>query len=82
MQNRNKRFYSIQVKNNLDTIIAKGAEINRKHILDAEEIDYKRTPTEIFSYDAFGFLDKYKDPEQIKKYIIINIIKKIIVKKF
>ena len=69
MQNRNKRFYSIQVKNNLDTIIAKGAEINRKHILDAEEIDYKRTPTEILSYDAFGFLDKYKDPEQIKKYI-------------
>ena len=71
MQNRNKRFYSIQVKNNLDTIIANGAEINRKHILDAEEINYKRNPTEIFSYDAFGFLDKYKDPEQIKKYINI-----------
>ena len=68
MQNRNKRFYSIQVKNNLDTIIANGAEINRKHILDAEEINYKRTPTEIFSYDAFGFFFLFKDPEQIKKY--------------
>ncbi len=67
--NARNRFYTMQVKNNLDTIIANGMEINRKNIFDAEEIGYKRVPTEVFSYDAYGFLDKYKDPNQIKKYI-------------
>jgi hypothetical protein len=71
MQTRNKRFYSIQVKNNIDKIIENGMEINRKNILDAEEIEYKRVPTEVFSYDAYGFLDKYKEPDETKKYILL-----------
>lgn len=67
MQTRNKRLYSVQIEKNLDNIVSKGMEINRKNILDAESINYKRVPNELFAYDEFGFLDKYKDPKEIKK---------------
>jgi hypothetical protein len=67
MQNRKQRLYSFQVEQNLDNIISKGIEINRKNILDAESIQYKKVPNELFSYDEFGFLDKYKTPNEIKE---------------
>lgn len=66
METRNKRAYTIQIEKNLDNIISKGVEINRKNILDAESIKYKKFPNELFAYDEFGFLDKYKDPKEIK----------------
>ena len=67
MEARNKRLYSFQMKRTLDDLISKGAEINKKNILDAETIDYKKVPNELFSYDEFGFLDKYNDKKNIKK---------------
>ena len=67
METRNKRLYSFQIQNNLDNILSKGAEINKKNILDAESIEYRKVPKELFSYDEFGFLDKYNDKNEIKK---------------
>ena len=67
METRNKRLYSFQIQNNLDNILSKGAEINKKNILDAESIQYKKVPNELFAYDEFGFLDKYKTPNEIKE---------------
>ena len=67
MQTRSKRLLSFQVEKNLDNIISKGIEINRKNIFDAESINYKRVPNELLSYDEFGFLDKYKEPSDTKK---------------
>ena len=67
MQKGNKRIYNMQKKNDLDKIIERDAEINKNNILDAEEIGYKKTPTEIYSYDSFGFLDKYKDANTIQE---------------
>jgi hypothetical protein len=67
MEARNKRLYSFQMKRTLDDLISKGGEINKKNILDAETIDYKKVPNELFSYDEFGFLDKYNDKNDIKK---------------
>ena len=61
MQARNKRLYSVQEERNLDNIVSKGIEINRKNIFDAESINYKRIPNELLGYDEFGFLDKYKE---------------------
>ena len=57
MSLRNQRIYSLQVQKTLDNIIDKGMIINRKNILDAEEIKYRNRPSEILTYDAFGFLD-------------------------
>ena len=67
MEERNKRIYSVQIKRNLDDIISKGVELNKKNILDAETIEYKKVPTEIFTYDEFGFLDKYNEANEKKK---------------
>jgi len=67
MEARNKRLYSFQMQRTLDDLISKGGEINKKNILDAETIDYKKVPNELFSYDEFGFLDKYNDKNDIKK---------------
>lgn len=74
MEGRNRRAQTIQIKKNLDEIVAKGGEINRQTIIDAENISYKKVPTQSLYYDSFGFLDKYKDPNHIKKYIFINNI--------
>ena len=67
MEERKKRAQSIQIQKNLDEIIAKGGEINRNNIFDAEKIEYIKIPTKSLFYDSFGFLDKYKDESQIKK---------------
>jgi len=69
MQSANQKLHSIQVKKNLDNLIEKGSEINKKNIIEAEMINYKRAPTEILSYDSFGFLDKYKDKNEINRYL-------------
>lgn len=69
MQTRNQRLRSIQIKKNLDNIIEKGTEVNRQNILDAEMINYKRTQNEILSYDSFGFLDKYKEKNDLNRYL-------------
>ena len=69
MQSVNQKLYSIQIKKNLDNIIEKGSDINKKNIIEAEMINYKRAPTEILSYDSFGFLDKYKDKNEINRYL-------------
>jgi len=75
MQSANQKLHSIQVKKNLDNLIEKGSEINKKNIIEAEMINYKRAPTEILSYDSFGFLDKYKDKNEIntKKVKLLGI---------
>ncbi len=67
MQTRDQRFYSFQVQRNLDDLIQRGAPLNKKNILDAETINYKKISNELYTYDEFGFLDKYKDPNEIKK---------------
>jgi len=67
MEERQKRAQSIQIQKNLDEIIAKGGEISRNVIFDAEKIEYKKIPSQSLFYDSFGFLDKYKDDSQIKK---------------
>jgi hypothetical protein len=67
MEPRNQRFKSFQVKRTLDDLIERGVELNKKNILDAETIDYKKVENELFSYDEFGFLDKYNDKNDIKK---------------
>ena len=69
MQSANQKLHSIKVKKNLDNLIEKGSEINKKNIIEAEMINYKRAPTEILSYDSFGFLDKYKDKNEINRYL-------------
>lgn len=69
MQSVNQKLYSIQIKKNLDNIIEKGSDINKKNIIEAEMINYKRAPTEVLSYDSFGFLDKYKDKNEINRYL-------------
>ena len=69
MQSVNQKLHPIQVKKNLDNLIEKGSEINKKNIIEAEMINYKRAPTEILSYDSFGFLDKYKDKNEINRYL-------------
>ena len=69
MQSVNQKLYSVQIKKNLDNIIEKGSDINKKNIIEAEMINYKRAPTEILSYDSFGFLDKYKDKNEINRYL-------------
>ena len=67
MEERQKRAQSIQIQKNLDEIIAKGGEISRNVIFDAEKIEYKKIPSQSLFYDSFGFLDKYKDDSQVKK---------------
>ena len=67
MSFRNQRMYSLQIQKTLDNIVQKGMGINKKNILDAEEIKYRNRPTEILSYDSFGFLDKYKDEKDLQK---------------
>ena len=67
MEERRKRAQTIQIQKNLDEIIAKGGEISRNNIFDAEKIEYKKIPTQSLFYDSFGFLDKYKDESQTKK---------------
>ena len=42
MEPRNQRFKSFQVKRTLDDLIERGVELNKKNILDAETIDYKK----------------------------------------
>ena len=69
MQSVNQKLYSFQIKKNLDNIIEKGSDINKKNIIEAEMINYKRAPTEVLSYDSFGFLDKYKDKNEINRYL-------------
>ena len=69
MQSENQKLYSLQIKKNLDNIIEKGSDINKKNIIEAEMINYKRAPTEVLSYDSFGFLDKYKDKNEINRYL-------------
>lgn len=69
MQSVNQKLYSVQIKKNLDNIIEKGSDINKKNIIEAEMINYKRAPTEVLSYDSFGFLDKYKDKSEINRYL-------------
>ena len=69
MQSLNQKLYSVQIKKNLDNIIEKGSDINKKNIIEAEMINYKRAPTEVLSYDSFGFLDKYKDKNEINRYL-------------
>jgi hypothetical protein len=69
MQSVNQKLYSVQIKKNLDNIIEKGSDINKKNIIEAEMINYKRAPTEVLSYDSFGFLDKYKDKNEINRYL-------------
>ena len=69
MQSINQKLYSVQIKKNLDNIIEKGSDINKKNIIEAEMINYKRAPTEVLSYDSFGFLDKYKDKNEINRYL-------------
>ena len=69
MQSVNQKLYSLQIKKNLDNLIERGSDINKKNIIEAEMINYKRTQTEILSYDSFGFLDKYKDKNEINRYL-------------
>ena len=64
-KNKNdKEINSKKIENELDTLLSKGGEISRKNILQAEDINYKKSPKEIESYDEFGFLDKYKDDKE------------------
>ena len=67
METRNKRLYSVQIQSNLDNLLSRGVEINKKNILDAESIEYRKVPKELLSYDEFGFLDKYKEKNELKK---------------
>ena len=69
MQSVNQKFYSSQIRKNLDNLVEKGSDINKKNIIEAEMINYRRAPTEILSYDSFGFLDKYKDKNEINRYL-------------
>jgi hypothetical protein len=69
MQSVNQKLYSLQIKKNLDNLIERGSDINKKNIIEAEMINYKRTQTKILSYDSFGFLDKYKDKNEINRYL-------------
>ena len=69
MQSVNQKLYSLQIKKNLDNLIERGSDINKKNIIEAEMINYKRTQSEILSYDSFGFLDKYKDKNEINRYL-------------
>jgi len=69
MQSVNQKLYSSQIRKNLDNLVEKGSDINKKNIIEAEMINYRRAPTEILSYDSFGFLDKYKDKNEINRYL-------------
>jgi len=69
MQSVNQKLYSNQIRKNLDNLVEKGSDINKKNIIEAEMINYRRAPTEILSYDSFGFLDKYKDKNEINRYL-------------
>lgn len=65
-KDENNKLNSIQIANELDNILAKGGEIDRKIILEAEDINYNSSQNEIESYDEFGFLDKHEDEEEKK----------------
>ena len=69
MQSVNQKLYSSQIRKNLDNLVEKGSDINKKNIIEAEMINYRRAPTEILSYDSFGLLDKYKDKNEINRYL-------------
>ena len=69
MQSVNQKLYSSLIRKNLDNLVEKGSDINKKNIIEAEMINYRRAPTEILSYDSFGFLDKYKDKNEINRYL-------------
>ena len=61
-----KRSNTVYIERKLDDIIKRGGEINRDNILLAEEISYKNSPSEIFNYDSFGFVDKFDQADTIK----------------
>ena len=63
MENNNE--YVKKISDKLDNIITKGFEINRNNILEAEDIKYNKSTINSETYDEFGFLDKYKDKNEI-----------------
>ena len=64
---KNDKLITLKIKDELDKKIKKGTEINKKNILEAESIKYKMIPNEVTTYDAFGFLEKFKEPYEINK---------------